>query len=269
MVLPASKSLDLLGFSGGCNSIANTVADLGNRPGGRPEPGKPAVRIMTQTPDHPSRMRLHDPVQRRLYINAAERLRFCRAAQAAPIEEGLFAEVLLFTGCRISEALALTADAIEPEVGAITFRTLKRRRGDVFREVPVPMDLTRRLARLRQPGQESARAPLWALKGTQINRVTAYRWIKAVMGQAGIRGAQACPKGLRHGFGIHAIRCGVPLNMLQKWMGHASMSTTAIYANAIGAEERAVAARMWDEKDPSPLGGTGRDAQMYWLSPKR
>jgi integrase len=54
-----------------------------------------------------------------------------------------------------------------------------------------------------------------------------------------------CPKGLRHGYGVHAIGSGVPLNMLCKWMGHASMEVTAIYANALGAEEQGIAARMW------------------------
>ncbi len=65
------------------------------------------------------------------------------------------------------------------------------------------------------------------------------------MAKAEICGNQACPKGLRHGYGVEAIRSGVPLNLLQKWMGHASMTTTAIYANASGAEELAIADRMW------------------------
>lgn len=67
------------------------------------------------------------------------------------------------------------------------------------------------------------------------------------MAAAGIVGGQACPKGLRHGYGIHAIRSGVQLNMLQKWMGHASITTTAIYANALGKEELEIADRMWAE----------------------
>lgn len=65
------------------------------------------------------------------------------------------------------------------------------------------------------------------------------------MADAGIVGAQACPKGLRHGYGIHATSCGVQLHMLQKWMGHASMQTTAIYATALGPEELEIAGRMW------------------------
>jgi integrase/recombinase XerD len=39
--------------------------------------------------------------------------------------------------------------------------------------------------------------------------------------------------------------CGVPLNIIQKWLGHADIATTAIFTNVLGPEERAIAARMW------------------------
>ena len=38
---------------------------------------------------------------------------------------------------------------------------------------------------------------------------------------------------------------GIPLNMLQKLLGHAQLSTTAIYADAVGKEEQDIARRMW------------------------
>ncbi len=62
---------------------------------------------------------------------------------------------------------------------------------------------------------------------------------------AGVKGPQATPKGLRHGFGVGAIHAGIPLNLLQRWLGHAQLTTTAICANAVGPEERNIAARMW------------------------
>jgi integrase/recombinase XerD len=37
----------------------------------------------------------------------------------------------------------------------------------------------------------------------------------------------------------------MPLNMLSKWTGHATPEVTAICADALGAEERDIAARMW------------------------
>ena len=38
----------------------------------------------------------------------------------------------------------------------------------------------------------------------------------------------------------------VPLNMLSKWLGHSRIETTATYANATGAEQYSIAARMWE-----------------------
>jgi integrase/recombinase XerD len=75
--------------------------------------------------------------------------------------------------------------------------------------------------------------------------VTAWRHVKAAVQAAGIRGAQANPKGLRHGFGVAAVQARIPLNLVQRWLGHAQLSTTAIYAEAIGSEEQEIAARMW------------------------
>ena len=56
---------------------------------------------------------------------------------------------------------------------------------------------------------------------------------------------QASPKGLRHGFGIKFLTSDVPLNMTQKWLSHARISTTAIYTSATGPEEKQIAERMW------------------------
>ena len=87
-----------------------------------------------------------------------------------------------------------------------------------------------------------AEIPLWPW-----SRTTAFRRVKEAMHAAGIAdGPHKCPKGLRHGYGVHAIGCGVPLNMLSKWMGHASLEVTAIYANALGEEQHSIAARMWE-----------------------
>jgi site-specific recombinase XerD len=54
------------------------------------------------------------------------------------------------------------------------------------------------------------------------------------------------PKALRHGFGVHGVtEAEVPLNMIKKWLGHSRIETTAIYADALGKEERLLASRMW------------------------
>ncbi len=152
--------------------------------------------------------------------------------------------MLHFTGCRISEALSLTPKRIDFENKALIFETLKKRREGVYREVPCPdrlldtLDLVHGLKEQRKRRDER----LW-----DWSRTTAWRRVKAVIDAAGIEaGAHASPKGLRHGYGVGAVSAGVPLNMLSKWMGHSKIETTAIYANALGEEQRQIAERMWN-----------------------
>ena len=58
-----------------------------------------------------------------------------------------------------------------------------------------------------------------------------------VMRHSQITGRHAAPRGLRHAFGVGTLQSGVPLNLTQRWLGHARISTTAIYAAASGPEE--------------------------------
>ncbi len=75
---------------------------------------------------------------------------------------------------------------------------------------------------------------------------TAWRQIKSVMAAAGIKGPQATAKGLRDGFAVcHTPEPSVPLNVIQRWMGHAHIRTTAIYLQVVGEEERRLVARLW------------------------
>ena len=65
------------------------------------------------------------------------------------------------------------------------------------------------------------------------------------MHAAGIMAGPVMPKALRHAFGVGGTQAGVPLNLIQRWLGHADIQTTAIYTNVMGEEERALADRMW------------------------
>ena len=194
-----------------------------------------------------SEMRLEDKSGRRLYLNAEERAAFLSAAASQLPKTRLFAETLHYTGCRVSEALEITPERVDLSEARITLRSLKKRREDVYRGVPVPQDYLDRLEltfalRQAQKRKRGKDAPLWTW-----NRQHSWKIIKDIMIAADIPdGPHRSPKGLRHAYGINAIRSGIPLNMLQKWMGHAQLSTTAIYANAGGREEADLAAKMWE-----------------------
>lgn len=199
-----------------------------------------------------SEMRLYDPAGNRLYLNAEERSAFLTAARRQPARDRTLCEALHWTGCRPSELLEITPARVDLSGGTITLRSLKKRKDAagkdkiVFRSVPVPAEFLDTLntahgIREAQRSRKKAATPIWPL-----SRVRIWQIVKGVMIAAGIPDApHRSPKGLRHGFGINATVNGVPLHMVQKWMGHAQLSTTAIYADAVGKEEQDIAARMW------------------------
>jgi integrase/recombinase XerD len=73
----------------------------------------------------------------------------------------------------------------------------------------------------------------------------AWRLVKRLMASAEVEGRQACPRGLRHAFGVGTLQAGVPIDLTQRWLGHARLCTTAIYAAACGPEEIAIAGKFW------------------------
>ncbi|MDP1735994.1 MAG: site-specific integrase [Caulobacter sp.] len=192
---------------------------------------------MNRHPDIDGRMGLFDAEGCRKYLCASERRRFLAAAATADLTTRLFCQLLAITGCRLSEALALTPKRLDPETGRVIFRTLKRRRR-IFRAVPVPPDLMRALQLMAAAKEPDA--PLWGWC-----RQTGWRHVTAVMARAGIAGPQASPKGLRHAFGVANAENNIPASLTQRWLGHARAETTAIYQQAVGGEERAFAERLW------------------------
>lgn len=191
-------------------------------------------------------MDLFDQEGQRKYLTPDEREEFLKAAEAAPREVRTFCGVLAYGGCRISEALALTADRVDLKDGVLIFESLKKRKKGVYRAVPVPpafldtLNLVHDLRATKQRKDRGRGSLLW-----DWSRGTAWTRVREVMKAGGIEGPHATPKGLRHAFGIKAITSGIPLNTLQKWLGHAQLTTTSIYANATGAEEKKIAERMW------------------------
>ena len=188
-------------------------------------------------------LRLYDEYNRRLYLNTEERLRFIDAARVAetPIKE--FALTLAYTGCRISEACNLKAQALQSEARCLSIRSLKKRQKLSVREVPIPAELVNELSGITEVSSEY----FWSGPKGPVARISAYRWIKSIMNAAELVGAHACPKGLRHGYGVNATLSGVQIHMLQRWMGHTSIQTTAIYATVLGPDQLKVADRMWVE----------------------
>jgi integrase/recombinase XerD len=189
-----------------------------------------------------SRFILHAGDGRRKYVTPDERQHFLSAASRCDRPDlATLCLMLAYTGCRISEALQLCAGSIDRAEALVVIRSLKKRDLIAYRQVPLPHDFVERLVACHSLDLADPAAPLWRLSRTQ-----AWTLIKRVMASAGIvSGPHATPKGLRHGFGVHALSAGVPVTLVKRYLGHSRLETTEIYLNVVGKEERELASRMW------------------------
>ncbi len=179
----------------------------------------------------------------RKYLTREEREKFLSESRKMKLDVYIFCRLIMETGCRISEALNLRRKHIDLNQKCIYIESLKKRRRGTFRHVPVSnvtlMELLR-LQETRQTVEHDTNERLWS-----FTRMTGYRHICAVMERADIRGPHASPKGLRHGFAVVSLQAGVPMNLVQRWLGHAHWNTTAIYADMMDEEERHFAELVW------------------------
>jgi integrase/recombinase XerD len=182
---------------------------------------------------------LYDRNGSRKYLNIKERRRLYKAIQRLDDPgERCFVLTIFDTGCRISEALALTSANVDEPERMVVFRTLKQRGNMKYRAIHIPRDL---LALLQQ--QAALRGPNERL--FPFCRTTAWKIVKRCMADAGLEGIKATPKGLRHGYAIASAWQKTPVSMIQRWLGHENLRNTGIYLNFAGPEERNLAARVW------------------------
>ena len=185
---------------------------------------------------------------KRKYLTLEEQERFLSAtSELERPEVRTFCDTLAYTGCRISEALALTPERIDLSARAITFQTLKQRGKIRFRSVPVPAQHLEALLLVHniRKAQKSKSVATKTAKLWDFKRAMASRHVAAVMAAADIEGAHACPKGLRHGFGVRMAQKTRNPRLVQKLMGHVSMENTAIYMDLVGEEAHAEVIAAW------------------------
>src|ERR1044072_4470884 len=128
---------------------------------------------------------LYDAKGGRKDLNAGERSRFELAAREEERQVRTFCLMLLYSGCRISEALALTVRSIDFPAKSVVLRTLKKRGGKpVYRSVPLPdhyLDELNLVHNLKKEKKEGLKIWSWS-------RATASRKVDAVMQKARIKG---------------------------------------------------------------------------------
>ncbi|MEO8518870.1 MAG: site-specific tyrosine recombinase XerD [Dermatophilaceae bacterium] len=149
----------------------------------------------------------------------------------AALRDRALLEVLYGAGARISEAVGLDLDDIDPDEGSV------RLFGKGSKERVVPLGsyaqeaVTAYTVRSR-PSMASKGKGTPALflnqRGGRLTRQSAWAVIHVAARRAGL-GAKISPHTLRHSFATHLLDGGADVRVVQELLGHASVTTTQIY----------------------------------------
>jgi site-specific recombinase XerD len=152
--------------------------------------------------------------------------------------------VLWRGGLRIQEALALAEHDLDPRRGSLLVRN-----GKGGRRREVGMD-DWGWEHLRPWLTERAGLPVGPLfciidgptRGRPWSGAAVRGELRRLAAQAGVR-RRFAPHQLRHAHALELAREGVPLNIIQRQLGHANLGTTSIYLQGIDPEEIIAAVR--------------------------
>ena len=146
--------------------------------------------------------------------------------------------VLWRAGLRICEALALAETDLDPRRGSLLVR---RGKGGRRREVGMDDWAWEQLEPWLQERVELPVGPLFCIvngptRGRPWTAGAARSELRRVAREAGVR-RRFAPHQLRHAHAVEMAREGVPLNVIQRQLGHANLGVTSIYLQGIDNSE--------------------------------
>jgi integrase/recombinase XerD len=154
-------------------------------------------------------------------------------------------EVLYAAGLRVSELVALPANALASAQGANARALVIRGKGGRERLAPLTPAAKRALSEYaavraeflpEDPGLRG-KAERWLFpsraKEGRLSREAFALMLKALAADAGLPPSKVSPHVIRHAFATHLLARGADLRAVQKLLGHADLSTTQIYAHVL------------------------------------
>ena len=144
--------------------------------------------------------------------------------------------VLWRAGLRIHEALALTEHDLDPRRGSVLVR---RGKGGRRREVGMDEWGWERSPLAECPSRIPARPLFCVIDGPTRGRPWSGASVRASSGGRGAAGVRRrfAQHQLRHAHALELAREGVPLNIIQRQLGHTNLGTTSIHLQGIDPEE--------------------------------
>jgi site-specific recombinase XerD len=152
--------------------------------------------------------------------------------------------VLWRAGLRVQEALALAEHDLDQRRGSLLVR---RGKGGRRREVGMDEWAWELLRPWLTARVELPPGPLFciidgATRGRAWSAAAVRCELRRLAARAGVR-RRFAPHQLRHAHALELAREGVPLNIIQRQLGHANLGTTSIYLQGIDPEEIITAVR--------------------------
>lgn len=175
-------------------------------------------------------------------------IRACSNRAPTGIRNRALITVLYRGGLRLAEALALKPKDIDPDRCTVT---VLHGKGDRRRTVgvdPGAMAIIQRWVDRRKELGVSPRAPLFCtLDGNALKTSYVRTLLPRLASKAGIE-KRVHPHGLRHTMAFELMMEGVPVPIIQRQLGHASLATTDRYLAHLAPKDmvEAMQRREWD-----------------------
>ncbi|MDR3563246.1 MAG: site-specific integrase [Negativicutes bacterium] len=167
------------------------------------------------------------------YFTADEiRAILAHCSSARKVDIYFLVNLLWRTGIRVSEAIALVAADIDPATHQIQIRSLRRRDGHV-RVIPLHTDFSTEINDWIGQKQLADSDRLFP-----VTRKTAYNWVAWACRQAGFTDGRAHPQILRHSFAVNLLAQGMPVTIVQEFLGHTDLAETLIYTRLVHIDPR-------------------------------
>ena len=146
--------------------------------------------------------------------------------------------VLWRAGLRIGEALALSETDLEPGRGCVVVRSGK---GGKRREVGMDEWAWAQLRPWQERRLQLPVGPLFSViagpgRGRSWSPTAVRAELRALAARAGVR-RRFAPHQLRHAHAVEMAREGVPLNVIQRQLGHCNLGVTSVYLQGIDTAE--------------------------------